>query len=109
MANKRRMVVNGVALSLETPIEVSGRSETGMPRQREEHLEVSYAQALEQWGCFATHAVWKRLRAADARALVTREQFEKLRRRPSHSDEDEIIEAIVALSRGGKREAESWR
>ena len=101
MANKRRMIVNGVALSLETPVEFSERSETDTRRQREKQLQVSYAQALDRWGKSAADAIWKRLRTPEAPALVTREQFEKLSCRPSHSDGAGIIDAIVAKSRMG--------
>ena len=101
MANKRRMIVNGVALSLETPVEGAARKDIDGLTDSQDYLPVSYAQAVEQWGYSAAEAVWKRLRTRATPALATREQFERLRNCPPHSAEAEIIEAIVANSRMG--------
>ena len=103
MAGKRRIIVNGVAVSLETPHPVSGVKEKGV--KSDKHIQVSYSQALEHWGVSITAEVWQGLNGESKTAWVSRKQFELLQQKPTVMEAGDTITQIMERSqsqKGGK-------
>ena len=97
MPGKRRFILNGVAVSLETPSPVAGSdNENGI--KREKYMQVGYSQALERWGGSVTAAIWRGLNERNTTARVSLEQFEILRRKPSVNEAAATIAQIIERS-----------
>ena len=99
MLIKRKMVVNGVAVGVETPSRRAGDvEETDMERKK--YMQVSYSQALEHWGGSVTAAIWRGLSEQNKSARVSREQFEVLQMKPTEREAAGTISEIIECSRG---------
>ncbi len=98
MAGKRRIIVNGVAVSLETAHPSGGIKENGV--KSDKHMPVSYSQALEHWGGSITAEVWNGLHGENKTAWVSQKQFELLQQKPTVMESADTIAQIIKRSQG---------
>lgn len=95
MPGKRRFIVNGVAVSMETPQSSPGpEKKAGGCRC----IYVSHSEAVGRWGLSTADEVWRGLGGEDTVALVTAKQDEQLGETRDDGALTTIIADVVAQS-----------